>query len=390
MENTTRPAGDAPVSLFVSDTHLFHKRNSALDIHGHVIEQTHADTLYLLGDIMDYEYLWDMMKNSLKKDGLTVEDVPAKFEEAIERLDLPELENHLRFWDVIMARKAEGMKVHYVTGNHDNNLDIYHGQEKDGIAFHDHMIEEFGGEITHLEHGDDNDPGCLRNYDGLYATCSKALDALLFSEHKLKNLFDRVTPPEARYPFPVVNSAKSLAKFFISDFRETAASRGIERGASATVAGHIHKQDIATLSHVFDIGGEDQLKGSPMENMAPFRPTLVDTAYTYRNTGDGLTHGTGLLYDPNESHTALGGWRALDERDVTYTKTFDLTEENPYKAYRPETMAFLQKGWDALLQMPNLTKGWDHAASHTDLPVNDGKPAGYIPSSEALYPNNGM
>lgn len=281
---TVAPPGE-PISLFISDTHLFHRRNAALDVQGLFIEQTPAHRLYLLGDIIDYEYIQDLLVDQMEIEGIGLQDIPEDFEDVLSMLEFFDLETHLRFLDIIMAQVDNGTQTHYLTGNHDNNLDILHEQTRHGITFHDHIVEEFGGIPTHLEHGDENDPGALQNYNGLYATGGKILDAGLAADHALRGVFNRISPDNVHYPFPITNSLKTVGKAFISTFRENAIKRAKERGAQATVLGHIHKQEIRKMPRLDDENPE----GVPI--------FLTDQdGFRYRNTGDGLTHGTALMY----------------------------------------------------------------------------------------------
>lgn len=340
-------------SLFVSDTHLFHKRNGALDIQGLFIEQTDPDRLYLLGDIIDYEYIQDMLVDQMEIEGIGLQDIPTDFEDVLSMVSFRDMEAHLRFIDIIMAKVDEGVEVHYITGNHDNNLDLLHRMNIMGVQFHDHMIEDFGGVPTHLEHGDENDPACLINYNGLYARCSGILDAGLVTDHKLKSIFDRFAPDDARYPFPITNTLKTLGKFFISTFRENAVRRAVERGAEACVLGHIHKQDIGTMKTVtrIDDGHPDNL------------PTILvnEEGFTYRNTGDGLTHGTAIMYNGETDEYSDDGWHILTRHSLEPSKTFERGAPNPYEEYRARSLAFLQAGWVTFMRKADLSQGWDHA-----------------------------
>ncbi len=384
MENIFLPAHDEPVSVFVSDTHLFHKRNSALDIQGNIIEQSNADRIYLLGDIIDYEYLQDMLVEHMESQHIGLHDIPKDFVDVLNMVAFPEMENHLRFWDVVMAQIDAGAEVHYITGNHDNNLDILHGTSAHGIQFHDHIVEEFGGIKTHLEHGDENDPACLINYSGLYAKCSKVLDASLVIDHKLKGIFEQISSKEDGYSFPITNSMKKVGKFFISSFRENAVARAQERGADATVLGHIHKEDIGIMRNLHPITN-DNPQSVPL--------TLVENnGFKYRNTGDGLTHGTALIYNGQQNDYSDDGWHVLTRDHIEKNKTFDTTSENPYAQYREKTMALLQTGWDAYLQTADLTQEWDHAGARKGETVKRHEQIPNITAipEYALYPENGI
>ncbi len=360
-QDTFIPGPREPVSLFVSDTHLFHRHNSALDIQGRMIEQIDPDRLYLVGDILDYEYLHHIAIAALEEG----EDLllPDTFEEFMEEYDVGDLEKHLRFLDLVMAKVNEGVEVHYVTGNHDNNLDYFHGETVEGVFFHDHMIEVFGDEVTHVEHGDENDPAALKNYQGLYSKGSKILDAGLATDHKLKKLFDSISPPDAHYPFPLTNGLKRVGKFFISAFRQNAATRAMDRGATATVTGHIHRADIRTLNVKNPPDpDETELTAAQVEEISERVRTV---GFTYRNIGDGLTHGTSLVYEGNgmPRKQNINGWSILKQRDIVPSHTFDVTKENPYEQFRPRTMAFLQKAWESFLLCTDNDPVWDHAGT---------------------------
>ena len=342
MDSIFYPGGREPVSLFVSDTHLFHKFNGALDTQGHIIHQSRADRLYLLGDIIDFQFLQELFLKLMKAEGLTETEIPTRFEEAVDMLPDADFEKHMRFWDMIMANIADGMEVHYITGNHDNNLDVLHGMTYNGITFHDHMVETFGDVKTHLEHGDENDPAALINYGGLYARACKVLDMGLVLDHRIKRLFNLIASETGQYAFPVTNALKKLGKFFIKSFRENAVRRAMERGASAAVLGHIHRADIRDMK-------------------APKATVIVeDNGFVYRNTGDGLTHGTAIIYNGQRTPQTPDGWNIVTRRDIRPDNAFHPDYENPFANYRAHTLDFLQTCWDTFLFTTDMETKWDH------------------------------
>lgn len=361
MEKVYLPALREPVSLFVSDTHLFHQHNSALQYQGQMIEHVNPDRLFLMGDMIDYEYLMHLIQKAAKAHGNGQAIVlPDKFEDFLAELEIDAYETHLRFMDVVMAQVDKGAEVNFIPGNHDNIFDIFHGRKMNGIRVFDHMLERFGGIMTHLEHGDENDPACLANYEGLYSKGSRILDVGLRADHRLKRAFESVSPGSINYPFPITNSLKQIGKFFIASFRRNAALRALERGAAATITGHIHKADIRLIT--------DLSTGRPMEMPGVMAPQFVEPqsrpkpSVKYMNTGDGLTHGTGLLYMGRNvpNFRSMDGWVILTRHDIEHSRTFDLKAENPYAEYRGETLSFLQDGWEAFRASVQLDRAWDH------------------------------
>ncbi|MBI1300583.1 MAG: hypothetical protein GC137_02895 [Alphaproteobacteria bacterium] len=338
-------AGREPVSAFVSDTHLFHSLNGALDTQGHIIDQLNPDRLYLLGDIIDYEYLQDLLLEMIESEGFDINDTPERFEDFIDLIPESGAERYLRFLDIIMTHKARGMKVFMTPGNHDNNLDMLNGQTVHGIEFDEYFLHSFGGVMTHLEHGDDNDPAALKNYSGLYARCSGILNFGLKIDTALSRGFNMLSGGKRR-AFPITNALKAIGKSFITTFRETAIKRAMERGARATVLGHIHKADISNIQ---------------LTDHHPEADIYVKkNGFVYRNTGDGLTHGTAIVYDGQRTGESPDGWRIVTRRDIQPDNSFDPAAPNPFAAYRHETLAFLQTCWETFLVTCDIRQKWEH------------------------------
>jgi hypothetical protein len=153
-----------------------------------------------------------------------------------------------------------------------------------------------------------------------------------------------------------------MGKAVYKDFRETAREQALIRGAQASIVGHIHKAETKYMP----LKEEYHHKiGNINNNQAPINlVTIIVTDYTYHNTGDGFTHGTGLLHN-NE------GFKSLDKNSYTPSKLFDLSIENPLKHYRATSKRLLQTQYSTFLATVDLEKGWSHSASHNKTTLSE-------------------
>ena len=361
MQQDFAHAGREPSRLFISDTHLFHPHNGALQYQGAMIEQTKPDELYILGDGIDYEKMLNEIIKYNNKNNAELTTPPDTFMRALSLMPTKDIERHLRLYDVLIAAAINGTKIYYIPGNHDNNLRALNGQNIDGlIEYHDDMVININGKNTLLEHGHLNDKYCSENYEGYAAWGSRILDGSIAIDHSLNALKSKfLNQAQARHSYHFSNTVKEFGKGVVEDFYLTAIERLKKRGLDAAIMGHIHKakiydSDFKILTSSF-IANFDAPNSSPTKII-----TETNTpANTFYNTGDGFTHGTGLYHSPET------GFKILDKKNLQHSQTFNTSQPSPYPLeYRIQALKILQAQYETFKAVANLELGWSHSGVH--------------------------
>lgn len=203
-------------SIWLSDIHLGCKDCKAqylIDF----LETHHAQTIYLVGDIVDF---WALSR----------------------RLHWPESHNQLL--NLILRLPQRGTRVVYIPGNHDDAMRTYTSQLFGGIEIHQEFIHEtLVGKKILLVHGDKYDAEvCLGKFqaklgDVLY-------DFLLFLNrqcHTMRKLLGLPYWSLASYIKTKVKTANEA----IARYQRAAINDAKLQGAEGIVCGHIHHPKLA-------------------------------------------------------------------------------------------------------------------------------------------------
>lgn len=353
-------ATHAHARLLLSDIHLFNTLNGALQYHGAMIEYLKPDTLDLLGDIIDNEFIASCTTKYLEKKRRSLTEPPQTFKEILnEVLGERNVEKSLRFWDLLEHQKSEGMTCNYFTGNHDNNLEIYAGQTINGINYYIDKIVNFDGVPTLMEHGHRNDKYCNGNFNlnWFIKQCCRTIDNSVLLDYKrnqFKNIILKAFGQEDIDPtYHVTNMVKKFGKSFITDIYEEARDRAIDKGAHQVIMGHTH------IAGIFDVS--EKTTKIPLDanhGMHTIQKEKTFKPFICRNGGDGFTNGSGQIYTPET------GFKMIDKTMIPPSETFDLSKENPYQKYREKTLKTLEKQYEeTFLPIVNLEQEWDHSGT---------------------------
>jgi UDP-2,3-diacylglucosamine pyrophosphatase LpxH len=209
-------------TVWISDIHLGLKDCKAKFLLN-FLESTHCDTLYLVGDLVDF---W-----SLRRGGYWSE-------------------SHSRVLQAILAKSIQGVRIIYVPGNHDEVARDYIGLSVGGIEItHEVIHETADGRHFLVTHGDECDravkcgnPLKHRLGDWLY-------DLLLWA-----NRWTNFTRRCFNYPYwSLANALKQRigrATRYIARFEAAAAHEAVRRTLDGVICGHIHKARITRINGV--------------------------------------------------------------------------------------------------------------------------------------------
>jgi UDP-2,3-diacylglucosamine pyrophosphatase LpxH len=202
-------------TIWISDVHLGSRGCKAeylLDFLNHV----NSDYLYLVGDIIDIHKL---------KSGLYWP------------------QSHNAVLRALMDKAAQGTRVIYIPGNHDEIFRKYIGMSFSGVDIEKnalHMTAD--GKKMFVLHGDEFDHVACDNRWLVYLG-GEAYEALLHFNHWLNVCREKLGYPYwslAKYLKYKVKNAVS----FVDGFRRLLLRESVGRGADGVICGHIHHADL--------------------------------------------------------------------------------------------------------------------------------------------------
>lgn len=203
-------------SVFISDVHLGSRACRAESLL-HFLSSVQADTLYLVGDIVD---VWSLRREFYW---------PAGHNEVVRR---------------ILALARESGRVIYIPGNHDEAMRDHAGTELSGVRVLRHCVHRTAdGQRLLVTHGDEVDqvvqfsPMITRIGDGAY----KALIRLNTLINRVRRVFG--------YPYwSLAGHLKQRvgnALRYIDRFESAMASLARQQRLDGVICGHIHHPRVA-------------------------------------------------------------------------------------------------------------------------------------------------
>lgn len=226
----------------ISDLHLGTKSSRAEDVLLY-LKSINPKTLVLNGDIIDG---WELKRSSY----------------------FPQ--SHLKVIQRIVKMMANGTKVVYITGNHDEFLRKFSGLSFVNFQLVDKLVLNLDGKKTWIFHGD--------VFDNTVKGYAKALAKLGSLGYRLLNRFNRFINATLRaFRREPVSFAKNIARYTnkailkSSNFLVTVSDIAIENNYHYVICGHIHIPEIRNI---------ETKNGSTI----------------YLNSGDWVEHSTALEY----------------------------------------------------------------------------------------------
>lgn len=222
------PRGDTYRALFISDVHLG-SRNSQADLLLDFLKHNDAETIYLVGDIIDG---WRLKKQWYW---------PQSHNDVVQKL---------------LRKARKGAHVVFLPGNHDEFARDYVGQNFGGIHVRDSDIHETAdGRKLLVIHGDQFDI-VVRNARWLAFLGDWAYETALF----LNSRFNRVRRLFGFEYWSFSAWAKLKVKKavnFIGSFEQILAGEAVRQGADGVVCGHIHHAAIRQIGEVLYLNTGD-------------------------------------------------------------------------------------------------------------------------------------
>ncbi len=182
--------------------------------------------------------------------------------------------SHMNVLKEIINHISNGIRVFYITGNHDETLRRYSALNAGNLVLTDKLVLEIDNKMTWIFHGDvfDNTTkGWAKTLAKLGSSGYGALILLNRSINTVLKFFGKERVSLSKSVMEGVN--KAVAK--VNDFETTAAEIAIEKKYDYVICGHIHKPQKRIISN-------------------------NNGSVTYLNSGDWVEHCTALEYHKKE------------------------------------------------------------------------------------------
>ena len=201
-------------------------------------------------------------------------------------------ETHLQVIREIFNLQANGTRVVYITGNHDEFLRKYSDLQIGNFQLTDKLVIEIDGKLTWIFHGDVFDNTTKGSAKVLAKLGGHGYDMLILLNRAINFSLKKLGREKISFSKKVKNSVKKAVSY-INRFEETAAILAIEKNYDYVICGHIHQ---------------------------PVQKSIVtkDGQVTYLNSGDWVENLTALEYYNHDWH--IYQYKEEEFKDNGYNK----------------------------------------------------------------------
>ncbi len=154
-------------------------------------------------------------------------------------------ESHMRVINKLIKWVSKGVKVYYITGNHDEMLRKFAGFKMGSLVIDNKLLLELNGKKTWIFHGDVFDV-TMKHSKWLAKLGSQGYDLLIHINTFCNWLSVKMGREKISLSKTIKNSVKSAVKF-LNDFETTTADIAINNGYDYVLCGHIHHPEMKTI-----------------------------------------------------------------------------------------------------------------------------------------------
>lgn len=151
---------------------------------------------------------------------------------------------HMKVIQRIFKLLANGTKVHYLTGNHDELVRKFGEFSVGNLEIDNKLKLDIDGKKAWIFHGDIFDI-TMKHSRWLAKLGAVGYDTLILINSAVNYISTRLGKGKISLSAKIKNSVKGAVKF-ISDFEQTATDIAIENGYDYVICGHIHQPVIST------------------------------------------------------------------------------------------------------------------------------------------------
>lgn len=154
--------------------------------------------------------------------------------------------SHMQVVHKIINWVSKGVKVYYITGNHDEMLRKFEGFKMGKLSIENKLVLNLDGKKTWIFHGDVFDV-TMQHSKWLTRLGSHGYDLLILINAFCNWVSVKMGKGKISLSKNIKNSVKSAVKF-INDFEKTAADIAISNGYDYVLCGHIHHPEMKTIT----------------------------------------------------------------------------------------------------------------------------------------------
>lgn len=154
-------------------------------------------------------------------------------------------DSHMKVVQRIFKMMANGTKVYYLTGNHDEMLRKFTDFRLGKLELLDKLVLDLDGKKAWIFHGDVFDIS-MKHSKWLAKLGAVGYDSLIVLNSMVNWVSQKLGRGKVSFSKRIKNSVKQAIKF-IDDFEETATSIAIENGYDYVLCGHIHQPAIRSI-----------------------------------------------------------------------------------------------------------------------------------------------
>lgn len=204
---------------------------------------------------------------------------------------------HMQVIKQIASWMTKGVKIYYVTGNHDEMLRKFVGFKMGSLKIVNKVVLKLDGSKVWFFHGDVFDV-TMQHSKWLAKLGANGYDLLIILNRLVNHISEKLGRGKISLSKRIKNSVKSAVKF-INDFETVAADIAIMNEYDYVVCGHIHQPEMRKITNG---------KGSVM----------------YLNSGDWIENLTALEYSE-------GAWSIYKYEDEHYLEdSLQITPDQEY------------------------------------------------------------
>jgi UDP-2,3-diacylglucosamine pyrophosphatase LpxH len=184
----------------------------------HYLRSVKPKTVILNGDIID---MWQFSKRYWPK-------------------------SHMRIIHKLIKWVSKGIKVYYITGNHDEMVRKFAGFKMGSLVIDNKLVLEIDGKKTWIFHGDVFDV-TMKHSKWLTRLGAHGYDLLILINAFCNWVSVKMGRGKISLSKKVKNSIKQAVKY-INDFETITAEVAISKGYDYVLCGHIHQPEMKTIT----------------------------------------------------------------------------------------------------------------------------------------------